>query len=216
MANRLVARTEATRRLHFLLLQSVRELRVARLTSGLRLVDVARRGGLSVSRLSEIERGLAPSVQVRQLAGLASVLGLRISIKFYPVGRRLLDAGQLALLHRLQARISRIWRWETEVPMPIAGDLRAADARLTGPVTILVEAFTRLVDYQAQVRAAQLKRRDLGADRLLVLVAGTSSNRRAVRDAGRLAQLSVPVGTRRALAALADGRDPGGDALVVL
>jgi hypothetical protein len=77
----------------------------------------------------------------------AAAVGLRSWLRFFPAGRRLLDAPQLALLGRLRARISAIWRWETEVPIPIPGDLRAADARLSGPVTILVEAYTRLADF---------------------------------------------------------------------
>jgi len=216
MANRVMPQTEASHRLQMQLFEAVREIRVARLTSGLRLVDVAPRAGLSVSRLSELERGLAPAVELRQLARLGTAVGLRMWIRFFPLERHVLDAGQVALLERFHARIAPAWRWETEVPMPTRGDLRAVDARLIGPVSIAVEAVTRLVDFQAQVRAANLKRRDLAADRLLLLLGGSGANRRAVQSVGELATVTFPVSTRPALAALAEGRDPGGDCLVLL
>jgi len=216
MPNRIVRKTDAAHRLQLQLLDVCREIRIARLTSGKRLADVAPRAGLSVSRLSELERGLAPAVELRQLAIIGAAVGLRIWIRFFPVERRLLDAAQLALLERFRARISPLWRWEVEVPVPLPGDLRAADARISGPVTIMVEAFTRLVDFQAQTRAANVKRRDLGAVRLLILLSGTSTNRRALRAAGEMAAAAFPVSTRDALAALAAGHDPGADALVIL
>jgi hypothetical protein len=128
-----------------------------------------------------------------------------------------MDAPQLALLNRFRARIAAIWRWEQEVPVPIEGDLRAVDARITaGGSTIVIEAITRLADVQAQTRAAQLKRRDIGAQRLILLLAATAANRRAVREAGPALAGAFPITTRATLDALAAGRDPGGDALLFL
>lgn len=50
--------------------------------------------------------------------------------------------------------------------MPLAGDLRAADALVSIPnCRIVVEVITRLADFQAQLRAARRKQRDLGAHR---------------------------------------------------
>jgi hypothetical protein len=83
-------------------------------------------------------------------------------------------------------------------------------------VTVGVEAFSRLRDVQAQVRAAQLKRRDAEVLRLVLLVAATHANRRALASAEALVRGDLRIGTRSALEALASGRDPGGDALVLL
>jgi hypothetical protein len=107
--------------------------------------------------------------------------------------------------------------WATEVPMPLPGDLRAADAvaRMPG-CTILFELYTRLTDFQAQSRSAILKKRDLPADRLVLVFAGTTTNRRALRELGQAAHLDFPLGTRAVLRALAEGRDPGADGIVVL
>ena len=194
-----------------------RELRLARITAGRTQSEIAALLGTSESRLSAIERGRCPSATLLHLSRHAATVGLRLHVGAYPGGRRLLDAPQLALLNRFRARIAPAWRWEQEVPIPIEGDLRAADARITTPgCAIVVEAITRLADVQAQLRAAQLKRRDLSAQRLILLLAATGANRRAQREAGPVLPGALPIATRAALDALEAGRDPGGDALVLL
>lgn len=80
----------------------------------------------------------------------------------------------------------------------------------------MVEALTRLSDFQAQSRAAILKKRDLGAARLILLVAATSANRRALREARDVVDMSFPLGTKTILAAMRDVRVPGADGVVVL
>ena len=199
------------------LLEIGREVRIARIAAGMRLVDVARQARTSASQLSRIERGRLPSVSYRLLAKSGAVVGLKLSVKAYPGRRRLLDRPQLDLLNRLRARAHPSWRWETEVPMPIPGDLRAADARASRPGCVLVaELWSRLSDFQAQSRAALLKQRDLGADRLLLVLWGTTANRNALREGGDALCASFPLGTRQVLAALAAGRDPGANGIVVL
>jgi hypothetical protein len=107
--------------------------------------------------------------------------------------------------------------WKTEVPMPIAGDLRSGDCLITTPgCSVLVEAYTRLSDWQGQSSAAALKQRDLGADRLIMLVAATHANRRAIAEADAVTDGSFPLRTKAALEALASGLDPGADAIVFL
>jgi hypothetical protein len=101
--------------------------------------------------------------------------------------------------------------------MPIAGDLRAADAVISRPgLRVMVEVITRLADFQAQLRAARRKVRDLKTDRLVFVVAATPTNRHALRDAGAAVSDAFPVGARTALRRLATGEDRGGDALVLL
>jgi hypothetical protein len=79
----------------------------------------------------------------------------------------------------------------------------------------MVEAETRLNDLQATERRARGKQRDLGLDRLILLVADTRHNR-AVLEAHPELFERYPISTRACLLALRDGRDPGGDAIVVL
>jgi hypothetical protein len=217
MPPRISPRHEAERHARQLLATIGRELRLARLTTGQSQRQVARLAGTSTSRVSRVERGRVVAVSLPALARHAAAVALQPSVRLYPAGRRPLDAAQLALLGRLRARIHPGCRWELEVPMPIAGDLRAADCRLTvAGVTVVIEAITRLIDVQAQLRAARLKVRDLGASRLVLLVADTRANRETVRAASGALIAALPVAPRRALLSLGAGHDPGGDSLVFL
>jgi transcriptional regulator with XRE-family HTH domain len=208
---------EATLQATWLLHRLGRELRLARIAAGSSQADIARRLGVSDSAVSRIERSEIRGLTVLGLQRHAAVLGLQLSVRLYPGGRRVLDAPQIALLGRLRERIEPAWRWELEVPVPLPRDLRAADARLTrDDITIVVEAITRLSDVQAQVRAAQLKARDLQATRLLLLVGGSSANRLALREAAPMIRAAFATGTRPLLAALEAGEDPGRDCLIVL
>lgn len=100
--------------------------------------------------------------------------------------------------------------------MPLPGDLRSADVVIDGPlVDEMVEAETRLDDLQALERRVRLKQRDLAVRRVILLVADTRHNR-AILAAHPELVARFPISTRACLAALRDGRDPGGDAIVVL
>lgn len=100
--------------------------------------------------------------------------------------------------------------------MPITGDLRSGDAVITVQLTdLLVEAETHLGDIQALERRAGAKARDLGVERVVLLVASTRHNRHVIALHPELSQ-RFPIGTRACLAALGRGEDPGGDCLVVV
>jgi transcriptional regulator with XRE-family HTH domain len=216
-ANRTSQLHEASLQANWLLQRLGRELRLARIAAGLSQEAVGRRLGSSDAQVSRVERGTLRPLSISLLHRHAAAVGLRASIRLFPGGRRLLDAPQLSLLDRFRARLGDTWRWQLEVPMPLAGDLRAGDALLTrGDLTLLVEAITRLSDVQAQVRAAQLKRRDLAATRLLMLVAATTANRRALREASPLLGQAFQTDTRAVLRTLAAGLDPGADCLILL
>ncbi len=183
----------------------------------MRQADVARAARTSTARVSRVERGLVRSVSYSQLAALAGAVGLKLHLRAYPAGRRVLDAPQLGLLGELRMRAHASWSWETEVPIPIEGDLRAADARSrAGTCSVIYELWTRLSDLQAQTRAAQLKQRDLHATRLIIVLRASRANRRAFDEARDAALVAFPLGTRAVLAALAQGRDPGGNGIVFL
>jgi transcriptional regulator with XRE-family HTH domain len=192
------------------------ELVNARITGGLSLREVARKLGISVDRLKRAERGDPNVLTIDLAARIAPVVGLRLAASLHPYGDPVRDRAHLALLERFRSRLHPSLSWRTEVPMPIAGDLRGADGVIGGGVgTILVEAETRLTDLQAAERKAMLKQRDLGADRLILLIADTPNNRKVLDLHPELRQ-RFPVRTRKALAALARGEDPGGDCLVIL
>lgn len=193
------------------------ELRNARLSAGLRQADVGRAVGCSQVQISRVERGVHKRLTIELLARIAAAVGLDLSLRLYPAGPPLRDAGHVAILGKFRGRTSAALAWATEVPLPIPGDQRAFDGLLTKPgLSIAVEAEMRLRDLQALQRRVELKKRDGGVDRLILLVPDTRSNREAIRAAGASLAAAFPAGTRHVMSALAAGRDPGSDGLVVL
>lgn len=198
------------------------ELREARLASGLTQSGVASAIGSTRRRVSRIERGRAPGVGLLDLARFGGSVGLRLHARMYPAGPPLRDAAQVALLDRFRQRLSPAVEVRLEVPVTTdPRDQRAWDMHVRAPgdpkpVTIGIEAITRLRDVQAQVRAAQLKRQHADTDRLILLIAATHANRRALAGTDALIRAAFPIGTRAGLGALATGRDPGADALILL
>lgn len=193
------------------------ELRMARICSGLTQRQVGRAVGRSASRISRIESGKVPRISVVELAMVAAAVGMKLYVRAYPAGRRPLDAPQLALLDAFSARLHPTWSRQLEVPMPIAGDLRAVDEVISRDAcSCAVEAYTRLADISRQLRASHAKQRDVGADRLIWVVKGSRANRELLHAAGPLVRQALPVGTRAALSALGRGDDPGGDCLILL
>jgi hypothetical protein len=172
---------------------------------------------MSYSQVGRIERAMHPSVSMLQLARIASVVGLDLSVRTYPNGSPLRDKAQLALLQRFRSHLSPKLSVQTEVPLAIPGDLRAWDLVVLGAgEPIGVEAETRLIDLQALDRRIALKLRDGGMNRVVLLVAGSRGNRTAIREAAGALHASFPVAGHVALQALADGRDPGGSSLILV
>ena len=192
-----------------------RELWEARVAAGLTQKQLAQAVGVSRSEVGRIEAALRPAVSVDRLSQLLAVVGMELSVRAYPAGPPLRDAAHVALLGRFRARCSPDWRWASEVPVDLPGDPRAWDGHLVGADTrIGVEAETRLRDVQALQRRIEGKRRDSRVGRVLLVVADTRTNRAALRAAADLLAASYPVPATDALAALAGGRDPGGDAII--
>lgn len=215
-ANRQPRRTEASRHLVRLLHTIGDDLREARLIAGLNQADVARTLGTTRRRLGRIENGRNQLVPLADLVMHAGIVGLRLHAKLYPAGPPLRDKAQLALLDRFRQRLSPVWHIRLEEPIPLPGDQRAWDMVLRrGHVSVGVEAISRLRDVQAQVRAARLKQKDTQIQRLVLLIAATHANRRALAAAGPM-RADLALTTRDALAALGAGRDPGDDAIVLL
>ena len=193
------------------------EIRRARLASGLRMSDVGRAIGRSASWVSRAERGRIGRVSYQDLCVLAAAVGLRMWTSMFPAERAIRDAPQLELLRRFRARVGERWRWSFEVVLPDHGDRRAADAVLRNDtVAVMVEAFTRLAEAQSQIRAVRLKARDLGVDRVVIVLKASAANRRAMGEAAGMLAADFPLGTRTVISALADGRDPGANGVVVL
>lgn len=172
--------------------------------------------GASHAQVSRIERGEVRGLSIIRAAELSAVLGMDLSVRTFPAGPPLRDAGHVALLARFDGFVSAPYRISREAPMPIPGDRRAWDRRLDGPASIGVEAETRPTDLQALEREIALKVRDSGVDRAILLLARSRHNRDLLRTQLPALRQSFPLGTREVLAALRAGRDPGANGLIIL
>jgi len=192
------------------------DFRRSRVGSGPSLRAVGEAAGVDHARIWRFERGAFGELTYEDVAALGSVVGLEVRLRAYPAGDPIRDAGQTRLLARLRPRLHPSLGWTTEVPLPIVGDLRAWDAVIRGPGwRIGVEAETVLDDLQALERRLALKRRDGDVDHVVLLVADTRRNRRALAGAPA-AVADLPMRTRDILAPLRDGRDPGASGIVIL
>lgn len=179
-----------------------REVREARIAAGLSQQTLARAAGLSHPTISRIERGRAGSVPIARLARLLSLVGLDLTARAYPRSDALRDAAHERLLGQFLAYVGPPLTWRREVPLPARGDPRAWDALIAGSgESTAVEAETRVVDAQALQRRLQIKLRDGGAARLILLVADTRTNRAAIREAAFALADAFPLAGRRARSA---------------
>ena len=193
------------------------DLREARLAAGLTQGQVARTVGISHSEISRIERATASRVPYESLAVIGAVLGLDVTLRAFPDGDPIRDAAQLALLSKLRILLPVQLRWGTEVPLGVAGDRRAWDAVISGRGwRVPVDAESHIRDVQACTRRVALKRRDDGSDIVILLVADTRHNRRALRLAGPDLAGEFPIRGSAVLSALASAERPSGSGIVLL
>ena len=157
------------------------------------------------------------NVSVVSLAEHAAAVGLRLSVQVYPAGGAVRDGAQLRYIDRFLSRVSDSFLRELEAVIPLPGDFRAIDIVLRAPgCLIAVEVITRLHDIQAQLRLAQAKARDIGATRLIMAVAATHANRRALDQARPALATAWDLDTRRVMTALGAGRQPDRNAVVLI
>lgn len=193
------------------------EIRQARLSVDLSQAVAAAAVGKSASSWSRLERGAAPMLPLSELVRAAAVVGLGVHIRAFPADSPLRDRAHRELLERLRVHLAREVGWATEVPLPNAGDRRAWDALVRiDRIRVGVEAETRVRDEQALQRRLRLKRRDGGADHVILLLSDTRHNRAFVRDASAGFRRDFPIPGAVALERLAAGEDPGGSAIVLL
>jgi transcriptional regulator with XRE-family HTH domain len=219
MAIRESAGARGSRRSRLLVSRTAAALADARRASGLSQREVARQVGIDHRRIARAERGDPTILTIDLAARMGAVLGLQAAVALHPDGEPVRDAGHLALIGRLLDRLGGRTPARLEVPVPIEGDRRSADIVLdidrAKGVEAIVEAETHIDDVQRIERSMAAKQRDLGISRAILLVADTRHNRSVMRDHPGI-RARFPVDTRTCLAALRDGRDPGGDCLVIL
>lgn len=195
-----------------------KEISQARIAAGVSRADIGRAVGMSASQVDRFERGTLDDVRLGQLCRLAVAVGLSPTLRFFPDGDPVRDAGHLRLFERLRSRLPATARLRSEVPLQGRTDLRAWDAVLDGHgCSDAFEIETRLADVQATERRVMLKSRDDAFVAHTFLVIGdTRANRSALAIGREPLRGNFPLDTRAVLAAFGSGRCPGSNGLIVL
>ena len=194
-----------------------REFRTARVNVGLSQSEVGRALGVSRERISRFERGADSDPGLLFLVRLFAVVALSLTARAWPDGSPRRDRAHANLISALVRRLHPSARWRTEVPLPNPGDKRAWDAVIgVAGVRIGVEAETRPRDGQELHRRLQLKLRDGGVDHLLLVLSDTRANREFQDSWATEVRADFPVAAVAMLAAIDDGRDPGGSGIVLI
>jgi transcriptional regulator with XRE-family HTH domain len=191
-------------------------LREARIGLGLSLSRLSELAGVSRSKLWRLENARVERLDLVGAARLCQVLGLDLSLKTFPTGAPIRDAGHVRVMDRLAGETPNV-HWSREYTVPIAGDLRAWDmfARVEN-VSIGVTAETKFRDEQGLLRRERAKLRDSGVDRWILLLSDTRANRSVLNEIRESLREEFPLGGRGVLNALRAGRDPGANGIVLL
>jgi transcriptional regulator with XRE-family HTH domain len=194
------------------------DLRETRLALGRSQRSIARAAGLSPSRLGRIERGEVRSPSLPAICRVARVLGLSLSMRLYPAGSAVRDAGQLALEGRFESVLGSGLSFPREVVLPIADDPRAWDgAVVSSEGMAFVDAETRIGDVQTLARRLGTKLRDdPRSDILILAVARSAHNLRVLRDHREALRDLLPLDGAAIARALRAGRLPHASGIIVL
>lgn len=196
-----------------------RELRIARMSAGLTQASLARRAGVSQQLASWAELGRG-DISLEARCRLAAACGHELGWRLYPVATvRLRDSGQLGLAQAIVGAAHPTWRPRVEVPVA-AGDARAADLLLTGPIEIIhIEIERALVDFQAQLRSAQIKRELLATQeerpiRLVIAVPDAPSSQARLAPFSQLITQTMPATSRTIWRAIRGGEPLNTDGIL--
>jgi transcriptional regulator with XRE-family HTH domain len=196
-----------------------RELRIARMNAGLSQNRLAALATVSQTEVSKAERG-AMDVSLEARCRLAAACGHELGWRLYPVASvRLRDSGQMSLAQAIVSAAHPSWRARLEVPIA-PGDARAADLLLIGPTEIIhVEIERALVDFQAQLRSAQIKRDALVARegkpiRLVIAVPDTRTSRARLKPFAALLTKTMPAASREVWKAIRNAEALSSDGIL--
>ena len=179
---------------------------------------IARAIGVSPALVGRLERHELRDTSAGHVAAYAAVLGLAVRITAYPEGEPVRDRVQLRLLGALRDRLHPSLAWRTEVGLPIQGDRRAWDAVAIGDDGwTAFEGISRFGVVDATLRRVNQKHRDdPRIARVVLVLADTVRNRWALADAAATIRAEYPLDTRTVLGALASGKAPALNGVVIL
>ncbi len=151
---------------------------------------------------------------------MAAACGHELGWHLYPVATvRLRDSGQMELAQLIASAAHPGWRTRLEVPIA-PGDARAADVLLVGERQIIhIEIERALVDFQAQLRSAQVKREALSQrhptpTRLVIAVPETKATRVRLAPFASLLAQTMPASSREIWRAIRTGEPLEGDGIL--
>jgi transcriptional regulator with XRE-family HTH domain len=189
------------------------------MSAGLTQRQLARRSGVSQQAVSEAERG-DTGVSLISRCRLTAAVGHELGIRLHPIdGVSLRDSGQLGLAEAIVSVLHGSWSARLEAPVA-AGDRRAADLLLTRTDEVVaIEIERTLVDLQAQLRAAQLKRSALSQGshvpvRLVLALPDGARVRATLAPFSNVLAHALPIRSGEIAAALRQGRPVGGDGVL--
>jgi len=195
------------------------ELHTARTSLGLTRKQVGLKAGVAPSTVQRLEAG-SPDSGVGTLADVMAAVGLDLVLKAYPGATpRLRDSGQMFIADQLRRLAAPPWTPRLEVG---AGDHgQSADVLFLGVDEILhMEIERRVIDFQAQFRAALQKREYLARRdrpvRLVIVCEDSRTNRATLRQHESLIRTQLPADSRQVLRALRLGRPLGADGFLWL
>jgi transcriptional regulator with XRE-family HTH domain len=195
-----------------------RELADARHMAAMSQASAAVRAGTSQSQWGRLERGELRRPTFELVCRACRAVGLAPAFKAYPAGPLVRDAASLALMARFEVLPAPPLRMRREVPIPLAGDLRAWDARIEGREgNASIEAESRIHDAQALERRIALKvRDDPGAGVVILVVNDTAHNRRVLAEHREALRAQLPLDGSAIARALRAGRIPPASGIVML
>jgi transcriptional regulator with XRE-family HTH domain len=195
-----------------------RELRTTRIGLSMSIDAAARRAGISPAALWRLEQGRIAEPTLAHVCRAARAVGMRASVRLYPLDELVRDTPQLRVLERFARVLAPPLRMAREVRLPLGGDQRAWDARITdGQRSASVEAESKLTDVQAVSRRVALKQRDdPECGPVLLLLARTAHNRRVLAEHREALRAQFPLDGGAILRALRQGRLPPAGGIVML
>jgi transcriptional regulator with XRE-family HTH domain len=194
------------------------EFRKARVAGGWSQAFIASRAAMSEAQYGRLERDDLDGPTVDQLCRAARALGLSVSLACYPSGVRPRDAAQLRLLVRVEEMLGGRLTLRREVPLPIAGDLRAWDGSISADTgSAFVECESRLGDLQELSRRLGLKLRDDPRSGILILVvSNTAHNRRILAGHREALRALLPLDGASIIRHLRAGRLPPASGIILV
>ena len=167
------------------------ELRGARRMAGVSQDTLGAAVGLSGSEVGTRRAWRVPWFTIVHAARLSERRGSRPLGARFPGGPPLRDAAHLHSLARFEARLPASLRCHREWPIPTSTDRRAIDLLITGLTRPWGSRRRRYwMTFQALERAINLKRRDSGLERMILLVRDSVRNREILGSADALRRSS--------------------------